>query len=61
MYPHLYGSGKEHAKQWWQELGKLLRNNGYLVETKASFSDFGCLTQLSEKAIYWLSSEEKVR
>ncbi|KAI1713758.1 DEAD/DEAH box helicase domain-containing protein [Ditylenchus destructor] len=59
MYPHLYGSGKGHAKQWWQELGKLLRNNGYLVETKASFSDYGCLTQLSEKAIYWLSSDEK--
>uniref|UniRef100_A0A915DMQ8 ATP-dependent DNA helicase n=1 Tax=Ditylenchus dipsaci TaxID=166011 RepID=A0A915DMQ8_9BILA len=54
----LFGIGKVHSEMWWKELCKLLRNNGYLNETKASFSDFA-ITQLSPKAIGWYESSSK--
>ena len=56
----LFGSGKSRPDIWWKELGKLLRNNGYLLETKSSFSQFGFITQLSDKAINWYENDEKV-
>jgi hypothetical protein len=45
---------------WWKELGKLLRNYGYLNETKSSFNQFGCLIQISDKAEKWLKEDKKV-
>jgi hypothetical protein len=44
---------------WWKELGKLLRNNGYLIETKSSFCDYA-ITQLSNKAMDWYESQTQV-
>lgn len=56
----LFGSGNNHPTIWWKELGQLLRHNGFLSETKSSFSQFGYLIQLTEKAEKWMQHDGKV-
>ncbi|CAK5106402.1 unnamed protein product [Meloidogyne enterolobii] len=50
----LYGCGKSRSEMWWKELGKLLRNYGYLIDSKSTFNQFGCITNISDKAEKWL-------
>uniref|UniRef100_A0A1I8BTA7 ATP-dependent DNA helicase n=1 Tax=Meloidogyne hapla TaxID=6305 RepID=A0A1I8BTA7_MELHA len=55
----LFGCGKQRSEMWWKELGKLLRNYGYLIDSKSSFNQFGCITNISDKAEKWLRGGEK--
>uniref|UniRef100_A0A914GXA3 ATP-dependent DNA helicase n=1 Tax=Globodera rostochiensis TaxID=31243 RepID=A0A914GXA3_GLORO len=55
----LFGSGKNKTDTWWTEFGKLLRNNGFLLESKSTFAQYGYLTQLAPKATEWLSRDSK--
>ncbi|KAL3076253.1 hypothetical protein niasHS_013524 [Heterodera schachtii] len=55
----LFGSGKNKSENWWTEFGKMLRNNGFLSESKSTFAQYCFLTKLAPKAIEWLSSGSK--
>uniref|UniRef100_A0A8R1TZN5 ATP-dependent DNA helicase n=1 Tax=Onchocerca volvulus TaxID=6282 RepID=A0A8R1TZN5_ONCVO len=54
-----YGSGKHKTEAFWKELGRILRMNGYITETKSSFSNFAHLISLSDKGQNWLYGKNR--
>uniref|UniRef100_A0A1I7VKG2 DNA 3'-5' helicase n=1 Tax=Loa loa TaxID=7209 RepID=A0A1I7VKG2_LOALO len=54
-----YGSGKHKTGVFWKELGRILRLNGYITETKCSFNNFAHLISLSDKGQNWLYGKNK--
>src|SRR5689334_207833 len=56
----LFGSGKNRSENWWREFGALLRTNGYLMETKTGFQQYGYVTKISPLGMKWIADKEKV-
>ncbi|OZC11504.1 hypothetical protein X798_01362 [Onchocerca flexuosa] len=54
-----YGSGKHKTEAFWKELGRILRMNGYITETKSSFNNFAHLISLSDKGQNWLYGKNR--
>uniref|UniRef100_A0A158Q7M7 DNA 3'-5' helicase n=1 Tax=Elaeophora elaphi TaxID=1147741 RepID=A0A158Q7M7_9BILA len=54
-----YGSGKHKTEVFWKELGRILRMNGYITETKSSFNNFAHLISLSDKGQNWLYGKNR--
>ncbi|VDK84083.1 unnamed protein product [Litomosoides sigmodontis] len=54
-----YGSGKHKTEVFWKELARVLRMNGYIIETKSSFNSYAHLISLSDKGRSWLYEKNR--